>query len=440
MRKKDYDKYYNKKFVGLKEEDEKQLEQIINKIKFSDEDIKILNAFYMPNDVENFETPEMITPMQMKAELRNIFVLLKHNYAGWEWFNKNNNLEKIEEELKEIVNSNSNPIKTVDFFKLIMDYLHKEIKDNHFSLIINDKIFRLDYMIAPYFTDIIVKENNGKYIVFNDNKYFPRNYLIKDDITNYLFKTLPDNNNEIYLLGILQDMNSINNSIVIDEKNIPLHLSKSLKIKTKHKNEISKYEDFNYLNLYKCYVDDELNFKKYFEIEEELKEKNKAVISVVNNPGGSSIVCSQIISGLNNNGNWNVNCSTLNIYQESGIPIKYYTYYSSESADNCANEYEKELYILMNKYTASAGESLVAMSNNIKKVIKVGTNTMGCGYFGETKCYVLPQTHATIILPYKAFYMDGFEEGIGYLPDYWMDDENMIETFKEWLTKIDKRD
>ena len=36
MRKKDYDKYYNKKYVGLKEEDEKQLEQIINKIKFSD--------------------------------------------------------------------------------------------------------------------------------------------------------------------------------------------------------------------------------------------------------------------------------------------------------------------------------------------------------------------------------------------------------------------
>ena len=34
MRKKDYDKYYNKKFVGLNEEDEKQLEQIINKIKF----------------------------------------------------------------------------------------------------------------------------------------------------------------------------------------------------------------------------------------------------------------------------------------------------------------------------------------------------------------------------------------------------------------------
>lgn len=36
--------------------------------------------------------------------------------------------------------------------------------------------------------------------------------------------------------------------------------------------------------------------------------------------------------------------------------------------------------------------------------------------------------------------MDGFEEGIGYLPDYWMDDENMIETFKEWLTKMSKRD
>ena len=40
------------------------------------------------------------------------------------------------------------------------------------------------------------------------------------------------------------------------------------------------------------------------------------------------------------------------------------------------------------------------MAYNVKKVIKVGTNTMGCGEFGEAISYVLPQSHVTIRLPF----------------------------------------
>ena len=97
-------------------------------------------------------------------------------------------------------------------------------------------------------------------------------------------------------------------------------------------------------------------------------------------------------------------------------------------------------YILMNKNTASAGESLVSISNNVKNVIKVGTNTMGCGEFGESLSYVLPQSHVTIHLPYKVFYMEGFHEGIGFYPDYWLDDENIIEVFNDWLQRKVKGD
>lgn len=431
MTKEEYNQYYNRKFVGLSKEEEIELDKIFKKISFSDIEKKILNAFYIPNRNEHFPSPDIISPVQMKAELKNLFVLLKCNYCGYDYFNRNQELDRIHEKLKEIIDSYKEPIKTDQYFSLIINELHTVIKDNHFSLVCNNKRYELPINKAPYFSDIVVEEREGKYFVINDNEYFNKGYLIKDNIKDYLFETLSYNENKAFLVGVFQNMEDPIKNITIDNAILPLHLSKSFNIKLNRKNELVKHDDYNMIILTMCHINDEYTYDKYREWGEELKEGQCSVISVANNPGGSSNVCSQIISALNGNGIWNVDCSTLNLFQNTGMPFKYYTYYSNSNHEG--GTYDKNLYILMNKYTASAGESLVSISNNVKKTIKVGTNTMGCGFFGEVMSYVLPQTHATINISYKAFFMEGFEEGTGFMPDIWMDDENMIDTFTKWL-------
>lgn len=434
MTREEYDKIYNKKFVNLAPEDEEMLNAIFKKIEFSQEDKRILNAFYIPNNREEFKSPEKLSPSQMQAELRNIFLLLKYNYCGYDYFNKDGELDRIHEKLKEIVDSYDNAVDTIDYFKIIMDELHTVIKDNHFSISCNDRRFGLSISKAPFFTDLIVEEQNDNYVIINNNDFFVRDYVIKEDITKYLFKTLPNNENECYLIGLFQSTKDPVMCIEIDNINLPLHISKSANVVLKQKNRLDEYENYNMVTLTMCNINDEFPYKKYREWGELLKEKKTSAISVIGNPGGSSVVGSEVIGGLNGNGIWDVSCSSLNIFQKTGLPIKYYTYEAQKSSSS-NNTYDKKLYVLMNKNTASAGESLVSISNNVKNVIKIGTNTMGCGFFGEVITYILPQSHATIRVACKTFFMNGFEEGTGFTPDYWMDDSDMIETFKEWMNK-----
>ena len=428
MTKQEYEKLYSKLTSKLSNDELRQLDILLSKIKIKDEDIRILNAFYMPGDGKKIPALEELSPSQMKYELRNLFVLLKNNDSGYDFFNKEGKLDDLRKVIEKKVNDISNNMKTRDYFAMIAEDLNTVIKDNHISFDCNGEVFVTGIFIVPYFADVIVEKIDNKFVVENDNDYFDKGYIIKENIDKYLFKTLPGEY-ERFLIGILKDVNvDSTKSITIDGVTLPLHKSKSADIRFNEPNHFVDYDDYKMLVLTKCKMDENVN---YIDYGKKLLDGKCSVISVVGNPGGSSIMCSQIIEGLNGNGTWNVESTTMNVYQYSNIP---YRYYSSGSDEPIADgTYEKELYILMNKNTASAGESLVSISNNVKKVIKVGTNTMGCGEFGEAISYVLPQSHVTIRLPFKVFYMEGFHEGIGFSPDYWLDTDNIIEIFNNWL-------
>lgn len=433
MTKEEYERYYKKRIVGLDKDDEEKLDRILKKIEFSDEEKRILDAFYIPNTGEKFKPLDKLTPSQMKAELRNIFVLLKYNYCGYDYFNRNGELDIIHQELDKTISIYNEPLESKIFFKIVINELHKIIKDNHFYILCDNEYFCLEIHNIPYFTDLIVEEVDGKYVIINDNDFFPKHYVIKDNIKKYIFKTLPENNHERFLIGLLQLSDATTNKIRIDGIELPLHQSRSTNVRIKQDNKLIAYKDYNMLLLTMCHINEENSYKGYYEYGEKLKDGKCAVISVVGNPGGNSNVCNQIIQGLNGNGTWNIAESTLNLFQKSGIPFKYYSYSSVKNKPY--GTYEKPLYILMNSLTASAGESMISICNNVKDVIKIGTNTMGCGCFGEVQSYILPQSHAKIGIPYKTFFMEGFTEGTGFMPDYWMDDENMIESFTNWLNK-----
>ena len=426
---------YAKLTSKLSDSELEQLHNLLCKFEIEKEDLRILDAFYMPNGDTKVPAIEELTPSQMKYELRNIFVLLRNNYSGYDFFNRNNELDRLKLNLEEKINKINTNIKTKEFIELLSKELNSVIKDNHIYFECNGEVFETGISLVPYFTDVVVYEKNNQLIVENDNDYFSKGYVIKQNIDKYLFKTLPGKN-ERFLIGMLIDVNTDDSKAIdIDGISIPLHKSRCADIRFNELNHFIDYGYYKTLILTKCKMQDDIDYKEWGK---QLLDGKCAVISVVGNPGGSSIMCSQIIEGLNGNGVWNVMSSSINVYQNTGIPYRYYS--SGENNSIVDGKYDKELYILMNKNTASAGESLVSISNNVKNVIKVGTNTMGCGEFGESLSYVLPQSHVTIHLPYKVFYMEGFHEGIGFYPDYWLDDENIIEVFNDWLQRKVKDD
>lgn len=419
---------YAKLTSKLSDSELEQLHNLLCKFEIEKEDLRILDAFYMPNDDTKVPAIEELTPSQMKYELRNLFVLLRNNYSGYDYFNKKGELDNLKKSLEEKVNRINHNMKTTEFFEIVSKDLNKVIKDNHIYFDCNGEIFNLGTCVAPYFTDVVVEKDNDTYVVINENIFFNKGYIIRQNIDNYIFRTLPSSR-ERFLIGILKDVYVDNiESIIIDNVILPLHKSRTADVRFNEPNHLVNYDDHKMLVLTKCKMQEGVDYREWGR---QLLDGKHAVISVVGNPGGSSIMCSQIIEGLNDNGVWNVESSTMNVYQVTGIPYRYYS--SGGNVSTKKGKYNGQLYVLMNKNTASAGEALVSITNNVNNVIKVGTNTMGCGEFGESTSYVLPQSHVTIHLPYKVFYMEGFHEGIGFSPDYWLDTDNIIELFNNWL-------
>ena len=419
---------YAKLTSKLSDSELEQLHNLLCKFEIEKEDLRILDAFYMPNGDTKVPAIEELTPSQMKYELRNLFVLLRNNYSGYDYFNKKGELDNLKNSLEEKVNRINHNMKTTEFFDIVSKDLNKVIKDNHIYFDCNGEIFNLGTCVAPYFTDVVVEKDNDTYVVINENIFFNKGYIIRQNIDNYIFRTLPSSR-ERFLIGILKDVYADNiESIIIDNVILPLHKSRTADVRFNEPNHLVNYDDHKMLVLTKCKMQEGVDYREWGR---QLLDGKYAVISVVGNPGGSSIMCSQIIEGLNDNGVWNVESSTMNVYQVTGNPYRYYS--SGGNVSTKKGKYNGQLYVLMNKNTASAGEALVSITNNVTNVIKVGTNTMGCGEFGESASYVLPQSHVTIHLPYKVFYMEGFHEGIGFSPDYWLDTDNIIEIFNNWL-------
>ena len=111
--------------------------------------------------------------------------------------------------------------------------------------------------------------------------------------------------------------------------------------------------------------------------------------------------------------------------------------YSVETMENndFQGTYEGTLYVVMNKATASSAEMGVSPALHMKNSVLVGSGTYGCSTFGQCLLYQLP--HSGIVFSYgiKAFFHDSFEEGKGFLPDYWIDDEDPVSVVEQYIAQ-----
>jgi len=96
--------------------------------------------------------------------------------------------------------------------------------------------------------------------------------------------------------------------------------------------------------------------------------------------------------------------------------------------------YNGTVYVVMNHATASSAEMGVSASYYVKNAVRVGSGSLGCSSFGECVMFQLPNSKMVFHFGHKFFYHEKFEEGKGFLPDFWIDDEKPV-TIVEKLLK-----
>jgi hypothetical protein len=102
-------------------------------------------------------------------------------------------------------------------------------------------------------------------------------------------------------------------------------------------------------------------------------------------------------------------------------------------ADKTAAAYRGGVVILADSVCASSCEDLVVKLRERLKapVLLVGQNTSGTGDYGELGTYVLPHSRIRVMLSTTQYKNGpGFVEGRGYLPDFWIAEEDPLPAAK----------
>ena len=82
--------------------------------------------------------------------------------------------------------------------------------------------------------------------------------------------------------------------------------------------------------------------------------------------------------------------------------------------------------VLIDRQTASSGESFTALASQIPGALLLGENTQGCITYGNASVVeTLSNSSITVRFGFAKFNPGAVRpasEGVGMLPDYWLDD------------------
>ena len=97
----------------------------------------------------------------------------------------------------------------------------------------------------------------------------------------------------------------------------------------------------------------------------------------------------------------------------------------------------EHVVVVMNSKTVSAAESVIPMARSVPNTVLVGENTQGSNLFGNIIVYCLPHSKIKLQLASSVSLVPGFEEGVGFVPDYWIDSADPVAEVVRWLNSPD---
>lgn len=348
-------------------------------------------------------------------------------------------------------------------YKLIGDYINKAEKlttkdlcekyaqafnnkfvDNHFLFQLpTDKEnpirlpTRRNYL--PYFTDIIVEQIGEEYyVVSTECENVKVGDIIKD--TGCMFETLPQNKKRRFFVGVRSWEKRESIEIVCNNKTITvkLHLCR---VAEREKQDIvfSHYRE-NEIDIIRSNTFNSISDKTTINdagcLGAKLKDSKSIIFDMHHNGGGNSLYSEEFIRNLNGyceeNPYTSIELITALHKKIKDKKVKEWIIHSKNDINLEKASFNGEMIVLTDYYCASSAEETINFTKSLKNVIRVGTNTNGCNCFTNLWVCILPETYMAMFLPNVTF-LDMFEEGKGFEPDYWLDTTEPLKEIISWL-------
>lgn len=379
-----------------------------------------------------------LTKQQAIADVLDFFHCLKRTYCGFDYFFTDEMCDKIQNTLLRKIKSRLGKVSNKTIFFSLFRELYPILNDSHFNLYAckRMKFFRKNHI--AYVTNIILRKTGNSYEVVNENKDFKKGFsFAPNEVQDFLMPTLYVGENsrievDYYLLGKYSATRV--NSLSIKGKKLKTHriLSDSAtqdnvdRIVSKNGYVIANHKSYGMPwneDLLREYYNDGCN----------CAGSDAVILNLTGNGGGSSDYPERFYEGLNGSSEDGLYGAYLPSPTE--LPDEVKRYQMRYPGENISPTYNGTLYVVMNKATASSAEMGVSPSYYVKNAVRVGSGTFGCSTFGNCVMFQLPNSKICFRYGLRLFYYENFEEGKGFLPDYWIDDKDPVRVVEQYIKK-----
>ncbi len=431
------------------------------------------------------DCPDSISAAELSEDIEFLKYFIEYGYSGYTyWRNNGVDFDSAFDSLEALTRS-GHQIAVQDFERLMADGF-SGIQDGHFSIIGHD-VHRFLNRTEPYFANIIVELSRwedgdsalgDQYVVIQSGCDSVKPGMIYTGPDNRLFRILSRQGSEQYQLGVFSNeyiteesfpfnIDSGSEPSCIDTLKLPLHEC-NLTARTDdsregvyYRSHVDGIEMIRIRSFSNEYYNTLLDF---ISIGDTLATMDRFIVDLTGNHGGNSNYPMQFVSSLNGVAQWRTSFAMLyspatigviaNIPITEDSPENWVKYVSS--AQNMLEllrdhpvrnwiirndslpprqmgDYNGQAVFLFDRKVASSGEAFIDYSMSIPGAVRVGENSAGAGIFGHPRHYWLPNSHIHLVVPFKLYIAPGFEEGVGYLPDYWLDSAEPISEITAWM-------
>lgn len=389
------------------------------------------------------KTTSTISTEQAKADLHTLRYLMENRYCGWDYYQKQGLSWDSSFQHLQFFLENESEIYISDFCRAIHKAFDAGIVDNHLSFC-SPLTGRLSYrkQFAAYFADFQVEEiENGHLVV---ESACP-GIAIGDRIEapDSLFPTLSPNERKRYLVG-MRSFSPISHMVVMVNGHtiqVPLHRCKAIH-KTEDRDVCLRHTAKDGIDILRAnccdYVGGLTEDADLVALGKQFEDKDYLILNYLSNEGGYNRITREFIRGLNSY----VHASEHSIKLISPVTEgkdclrQWVALSDAEPYDHSKANFDGTLILLVNSDTASSGESAVLYARSCKNLLLIGENTMGCNTFGNVESYELPHSRIVCRIPNVINLCPNPNdclEGYGFVPDYWVDSEDVEGEVLNWL-------